>query len=69
MEQVNESRPYGAYEGGAKVLLAVLEVLEHGGSKDRAIEAGNAALSDLRPLRPGIPIYATSPGGNLQAPE
>jgi len=55
---VNEM-PFGAYEGGAKVLNAIREVINGGGSIDRALKAGNDALMDLRPRLPdpGIPIY------------
>jgi hypothetical protein len=49
MSEQNQAVPYGAYEGGAKVLSAVAEVLNRGGSAEKALAAGRAALSDLQP--------------------
>jgi hypothetical protein len=48
VDELNESRPFNAYEGGAKVLGAINEVLSHGGSVGKALQCGENALRDLR---------------------
>lgn len=53
----NKARPLDAYEGGAKVLAAISEVLKLGGSPESALKAGKAALLDLRPSTHDIPVY------------
>jgi hypothetical protein len=55
MDDVPQSRPFDAWDGGAKVLGAIREVLKYGGSIERALDAGQRALDDLRPKSPSPP--------------
>ncbi|MEA3053510.1 MAG: hypothetical protein QOG72_2413 [Sphingomonadales bacterium] len=48
MKEVQQSRPYNAWDGSAKVYGAIAEVLNHGGTPERALANGRAALDDLR---------------------
>jgi CxxC motif-containing protein (DUF1111 family) len=50
----NEARPFTAHDGGARVLGAIEEVLKHGGSTEKALEHGKAALRDLLPKAPNL---------------
>lgn len=52
----NEPKPLTAYDGGRKVLNAISEVLNAGGSAERAMKAGRAALDDLRPSVADLPF-------------
>lgn len=50
----NEPRPFDAYDGGAKVMAAIREVLDNGGSVERALANGEAALRDLQEKAPPL---------------
>lgn len=47
-DTTQQVRPFDAYEGGAKVLAAIKEVLRYNGPLEKAIDAGERALLDLR---------------------
>lgn len=48
-------QPFNAFEGGAKVLAAIKEVLDCGGPIEVALKHGEAALLDLRERLPEPP--------------
>jgi hypothetical protein len=65
--EVMEDRPFDAFDGGAKVLCAIKEVLRYGGSVERAVKAGERALSDSRPRTTDLGhSISTNPPKELQ---
>jgi hypothetical protein len=63
-DALNVSHPFDAFDGGAKVLAAVKEVIRYGGPVEKAIRNGEAALSDLRGSTPP-PLEALRAGDRI----